>query len=265
MTSKLFFETYPLYRKFKCAIPETIDRIPQPSINGVCSNCGTFETFNPEYGGWPGTIHEAPSAGQRLHADYRCAGCKKHSWSFYIQIDQDCESIMKIGQWPPQSIAVDSGLKKLLGEHVDYFQKGLVCESQSYGIGAFAYYRRIVEEVIDELLEEIANLIHENDREKYVAAIEQTKNTIVASEKIALVKDLLPAILRPGGKNPLSLLHSTLSEGLHDRSDEECLENAESIREVLTFLVTQVFHAKETSKSFTDHMQKLLDRKAKSE
>lgn len=27
-----------------------------------------------------------------------------------------------------------------------------MCENNSFGIGAFAYYRRIVEEIIDELL-----------------------------------------------------------------------------------------------------------------
>lgn len=63
--------------------------------------------------------------------------------------------------------------------------------------------------------------------------------------------------------NPLSLLHSTLSEGLHGRTDQESLGDAESIRQVLAFLVNQVLQAKESARSFTTGMRRLLDRKSK--
>jgi hypothetical protein len=139
--------------------------------------------------------------------------------------------------------------------------QGLACESHGYGIGANAYYRRIVEEIIDELLESITELIDPHEKSKYLEAIEETKKTIVAQEKIALVKDLPPAILRPEGMNPLSILHSSLSEGLHERTDEECLEAAKHIREILIFLVNQIALHRESSRRFTASMRKLLERK----
>jgi hypothetical protein len=83
----------------------------------------------------------------------------------------------------------------------------------------------------------------------------------VAAEKIDLVKELLPASLRPGGMNPLVVLHTNLSKGLHSMSDEECLESAQSIREVLVFLVDQVIRHDQSSKRFTESMQKLLQKK----
>jgi hypothetical protein len=170
---------------------------------------------------------------------------------------------MKIGQFPPWEVKGDANIERLLGPHADYYQKGLICESQGYGIGAFGYYRRIVEEVIDGLLEEVSHLLTGADLTRYQEALEQTKRTIVAQEKIELVKDLLPPILRPEGMNPLAVLHSTLSEGLHAESDESCLEYAATCREVLLFLVTQVAATRATSRSFTEGMRKLLDRKAK--
>jgi hypothetical protein len=88
------------------------------------------------------------------------------------------------------------------------------------------------------------------------------KNTRVTQEKIELVKDLLPDILRPDGLNPLGVLHSKLSEGLHAESDEECLEVAHSIREIMTFLINQVIKSKESSKAFTESMRKILDKKS---
>ena len=61
--------------------------------------------------------------------------------------------------------------------------------------------------------------------------------------------------------NPLSTLHSVLSEGLHSESDERCVELAMTIREVLVFLVNQVAVTKTAGASFTDGMRKLLERR----
>ncbi|MDZ7680350.1 MAG: hypothetical protein U5J63_01245 [Fodinibius sp.] len=94
-----------------------------------------------------------------------------------------------------------------------HYKKGLICESQGYGIGAFSYYRRIVED-IDDLLDEISSLLKGEELDKYQEALQKTKKTNVTQDKIELVKDLLPQILRPDNMNPLSTLHSTLSEGL---------------------------------------------------
>lgn len=138
----------------------------------------------------------------------------------------------------------------------------MVCESQGYGIGAYAYYRRIIESIIDSLLDSIADLIVEGEKQRYLKALEKTKKTTIAQEKIDLVKDLLPEILRPDGMNPLNLLHTTLSEGLHAKTDDECLEIAGSIREILIFFVNRILQTKQTSKKFTTSMRKLLDKKA---
>jgi hypothetical protein len=92
-------------------------------------------------------------------------------------------------------------------------------------------------------------------------ALQKTKDTRVTQDKINLVKDLLPPILRPDGQNPLSVLHGVLSEGLHGMSDEECMDNAISIRNTLVYLVHQVTATKNTSKTFSDSMKSLLQKK----
>ncbi len=98
---------------------------------------------------------------------------------------------------------------------------------------------------------------------KYKAALEEVKKTTVAQEKIELVKDLLPSALRPGDVNPLSAIHSALSEGLHEESDEGCLEYADAIREALVFLVNRLVRTKKENMSFTESMKKLLGKKSK--
>jgi hypothetical protein len=62
--------------------------------------------------------------------------------------------------------------------------------------------------------------------------------------------------------NPLGVLHSALSEGLHAESDDKCLEQAAVVREVLVFLVNQVHASKASAKSFTEGMRKLLEKKS---
>jgi hypothetical protein len=54
--------------------------------------------------------------------------------------------VQKVGQFPPWSIRVDRNAEQILGQHVEIYKRGLTCESQGYGIGAFSYYRRIVEQ-----------------------------------------------------------------------------------------------------------------------
>jgi hypothetical protein len=192
---------------------------------------------------------------------YLCIHCQKFERLFFIKIDDKRQWLMKIGQYPSWDIKGEPNLEKLLGKHADYYKKGLVCESQGYGIGAFGYYRRIVEETIDGLLGEIASLMAGTELANYQKALEKVKITTVTQDKIELVKDLLPPILRPDGMNPLSVLHSILSEGLHAGSDEICLEHAASCREILIFLVNQVEASKNSARTFTESMRKLLSKK----
>jgi hypothetical protein len=170
---------------------------------------------------------------------------------------------MKVGQYPPWSIDVDKRVSHILGDYVDYYRRGLVCESQGYGLGAVAYYRRIVEKIIDTLLDQIAQMIPVEDQDRYKKALAETKKTIVTQEKIELVKDMLPAILRPAGMNPLGILHQVLSEGVHDKEEDECLVIADTIKGSLVFLVNQVLATQEQVRTFTDGMRKLLDKKSK--
>lgn len=228
----------------------------------VCNERRTFAMVN-EY--WAGKDYtNYPSKGESVAAKYLCQSCNTFVRWFYLIFDNELSSVRKIGQFPAWSIKPNEDVSKMLGGHKDYLVKGLICESQSYGIGAFAYYRRIVEEVIDSLLEDIEGLISDAEKGAYAAALENVKATRVAAEKIDLVKDLLPSVLRPDGMNPLSLLHGILSEGLHSQSDEQCLELAVEVREILTFLASQVAVASQSSRRFSDRMRSLLEKRSQS-
>ena len=286
MPNRRFLEEYPLYRRFNMEIPDAVDHgqlegnagymdmiLDKPAIHMLCANCGSEQTFNmdnryqdafPDAYRTKGHIvtpKPTPEGPPTAFLTYRCTACSKYIRYFAVKFDPENGYVIKVGQEPPWKIAMDPALDRTLGTRADYYKNALVCESQGYGIGAFGYYRRITEEIIDELLEGIPDLMSGEEGEQYLEALEAAKKTRVIQEKIDLVKDLLPAILRPHGMNPLSTLHSILSEGLHQESDERCMELAAEVRETLVFLVNQIEVTKASSARFTDSMRRLLDRR----
>jgi len=265
MPNEKFLVEYPLYRKFKVThLPMTADKLPVVQINVECPKCGSNQTFVMTNKYWENLNYvNYPVEGIVFRMVYLCVHCRKFERVFFVKVADDKQWLMKVGQYPPWEIKGDINIERLLGKHASYYRKGLVCESQGYGIGAFGYYRRIVEEIIDGLLDEIAELLTGSELSVYRDALAKTKKTTVTQEKIDLVKDLLPPILRPEGMNPLSALHSALSEGLHAESDEECLEYAETCRNILIFLVNQVAASKAAAREFTASMRKLLEKKSK--
>jgi hypothetical protein len=259
-----FLETYPLYRKFPMELPPYCNRLPQPTIHMHCSTCKSEQTFQMANEYFDRTGHPLSQvSGMTCRVIYKCAACNVAERDFMLFFAVTNDYVMKVGQHPTWSIGLDKTLSKMLGTHVKYYKCGLVCESQGYGIGAVAYYRRIVEEIIDGLLDSIETIISSEDHEGYKAALEATKKTIVTQNKIDLIKDIVPPILKPGGVNPLGVLHHALSEGLHDKDEDECLAIAETIRGCIVFLVNQVLLSQEQAKQFTTGMKKLLDKKSK--
>lgn len=266
MPNREFLETYPLYRKFKCDFSSIwLNQLPRPAIHMNCGVCKSEQTFNMANKYTenldPKEIHSVEGAVVR--SLYICMSCKNFHRFFFLKISQDAKYIIKVGQEPPWEISMDRNLEKMLGPHSDFYKKGLTCESQGYGIGAFSYYRRIVEEIIDSLLIDIAGLIPIEQHEQYMQALEEVKKTIVAQDKIYFVKDLLPSTLRPDGINPLSILHEILSEGLHANDDQTCLELAMDLRKPLVYLVNELISRKSEAKTFTDGMKKFLEKRAK--
>jgi len=264
MPNKQFLEESNLYEKFHGRITNRFEPYKFPTVNLFCETCNSEQTFAiREYINTSGYVNVANpvSKGEVFTLHYLCAGCKKFVRVFSLKVSDNLDYIMKVGQYPGIDISIDKDIKKSLGKHIDLFRKGLICETQGYGIGAYSYYRRIVELIIDELLEDISELIEGDKKDKYLAALQETKKTQKTSEKIALVKDLLPPVLIANGLNPLGALYQILSEGIHNKSDDDCISIAHNIRAILKFLVKQIIISQKERKEFTDSMKKILEKK----
>jgi hypothetical protein len=82
--------------------------------------------------------------------------------------------------------------------------------------------------------------------EKSVAAancfeLQKTKDDNSFSRSLNAVKDAIPSSLKiMGNHNPLSILHDCLSDGVHNLSDEECLEMDQKARAALVALIERI-------------------------
>lgn len=100
-------------------------------------------------------------------------------------------------------------------------------------------------------------MIDEKNREEYKDALEKIQESHNGEDKIRAVYDLLPPRLTPGGNNPLKKLYKILSKGIHFDSDEECLKNAETIRVILKFLISEVKNHQIGASQYTLALKKL--------
>ncbi|MBN8458901.1 MAG: hypothetical protein J0M04_13790 [Verrucomicrobia bacterium] len=154
---------------------------------------------------------------------------------------------------------------KLIGPDRDAFLKGRQCENQGLGIGAFVYYRRVVENQKSRILQQIAKVAEKIGAppEKVELFSKAAKETQF-SRAMDIAKPALPESLLISGHNPLGLLHSALSEGVHALSDHECLEIAGSVRTILNELSDRIAQALKDEAELQAALGTLLNRSSKS-
>jgi hypothetical protein len=202
--------------------------------------------------------------GGSYQLSFTCTHCAEHTIAFLIhvkRIDTDTVegfSLTKAGQWPSARPTVDRALERALGEvAAPLYEKGLASENHNFGIGAFAYHRRVAENAIDKLLASLQMFAEGIGAVDLVNALGAVKEHTQASTRIGAVKDLLPPALCPDGLTPLGTIYQALSDGLHGRDDEHCLELAADLRTALDFLITTMASQKATTDRYIAATQKL--------
>lgn len=145
----------------------------------------------------------------------------------------------------------------------ELFLKGRQCENLGYGIAAFAYYRRVVENHRNDLFDEIIKVCQTvGASAELIEELKAAKKEISFSKSMEKIKTGLPQGLLIDGHNPLNALHGALSVGLHGESDEDCLSNAQAVRLVLSDLIERIALLKQENKQLSVAVQRLLAKRA---
>ena len=202
-----------------------------------------------------------------FYITYRCSNCQRvvKTFSLAAKLDADLKpqgKCYKFGEMPPYGPPVSPKLIKLIGPDRDAFLKGRMCENQGLGVGAFIYYRRVVENQKDRIFGEILKVSEKigatgHKLEKLRSAVKETQ----FSKALDMAKDAMPESLLINGHSPIALLHSALSEGVHALNDEQCLELAGSVRVVLGELSDRLSQALKDEAELTKALSTLLNKK----
>ena len=169
---------------------------------------------------------------------YTCRNCSESIKRFAIRIFYDGETnnwiVSKYGEIPSFGPPTPSRAITLIGGERNLFLLGRRCENQGMGIGAFVYYRRVIESQKNRIFDELIRVISKiSPDDGVLKEIEAAKAETQFTRAVDKIKHALPQALFINGYNPLTLLHSALSKGVHEHNDDECLELASSVRTVL--------------------------------
>lgn len=203
-------------------------------------------------------------------ATYICRNCQKTKKMYALAVrarerrESSVVTVYKFGEFPSFGPPTPARVISLIGPDRDVYLRGRRAENQGLGVGAFAYYRRVVENQKGRIIREMGRVAAKLGASSDVLKeFETAASETQFSKAIDQIKYAIPQSLLINGNNPLSLLHSALSDGLHEQDDAVCLELAHSIRIVLTELAERMSQALSDHAELNNAVTRLLNRKKK--
>jgi len=242
---KDFLESTPAYveRRFENLIADITPRGPGTAWGIFCPRTQLYceiddgvRWCNPEVGSL--TMDEEKTR----FFQYTCRDCGRWSKTFALILIPDLKAApkvltaMKVGEYPPFGSHLAKRLRDLLSkDDLELYRKGLRTEREGHGIGAAAYFRRVVENQWKALVKKLRDAAEKlGTPAAKLKVFDEALKQPQFSTAVDMLKDALPAkLLILDGRNPLTLLYKPLSVQIHDLSDEQCLQQAADIRVVL--------------------------------
>ena len=235
--------------------------LPELDLHCASAKCAGVRFFK------SGTeVNLTPGKRALSFVHYVCRNCAANIRTFALEVglsdDGTSGEMYKFGEVPSFGPPTPARLISLIGPDREMFLRGRRSENQGLGIAAFAYYRRVIENQKNRIIDEIVKV-----SEKLGASAEQLADLKAAraenqfSKAVDAIKHGVPQVLLINGHNPLLLLHSALSEGLHSQDDDQCLSIATSIRVVMAELADRLSQAMKDEAVLNDAVSRLLQKK----
>lgn len=271
-----FLLTVPMYERFTYEGAQVWDIIDALYFTGTydsfCTECGresTFQAITPArpkqfvrniaqealYRREGMTVTQPPIDPGIYRVIGQCTREKSHSQVFLFLADQrfliaepkstqmmTVSSIQKIGQHPSYADLNLPKLKKyapvldkaFLGE----LNRAVGLASHDVGVGAYVYLRRVFEALIEE-----AHRLAVSDE----GWDEELYGRSRTSERISLLKRHLPTFLVEHPE-----MYSLLSKGIHELSEQECLEHFDTLRIGIELILDEKLERKQREKKIQD-------------
>lgn len=285
---RAFLESAPLYKKDRFSLPEGFHKMIPPSLKLYCASDKGIQTFRDagtkgdprvqddekkhreaererliraQGGGVGGPKLIIPAPEGIYVLTYLCSACQLTRFLCWVEVSRNKSWIRKLGQYPPWDISVPRDLAKTLGKDDTVLLKhALASLGVSYGIGACIYFRRVLENQLNKLLEiYLETRMAEKAPQDELEFIRQILNTVVAEEKIRLINKTTAGAIPTFASNPITLSYVKLSDGLHNKSDGECVDIAQAAYGVLVRLLVDLKREQENQQEYKNNIQKLSE------
>jgi len=258
---KNFFENYPLYKEINISV--LISSINPTSIKlreieYECPNCECKKPLHNDDSASTAVILNLGKKTALNYTEFTCVSCQRFSKLFILNLEKVENSILKItkiGEYPQKQLKRNKELAKFFKSDKEEYNKAVICISHGYGVAAFAYMRRIIENNIHQLLDMIAEDDMADNSIK--VALAELRNESPMSQKIAIANKALPSYLMINGHNPLGAMYKVLSEGVHSLSDDECLRRTEAVQNCLEYIISGLATHKKSKEAFKDNLDLL--------
>ena len=241
---KEFLENVPLYVWREFEKPANLISLWISEIDAFCEKCEQSRPFQDlrlrGSGGLDTTIQYLKTGTS--HLEFTCVSCKKSKRKYHVEqiIDGETIRLQKYGELPKKQLERNPVLQRFLKDDLENYEKAVVCLSNGYGVAAFAYFRRVVENNINKLLDLVLEDAQSSSANTELTELAKLRKNSTISDKIKIANHALPEHLNPSGQNPLGRLYKILSEGVHEFSEEECLNKAKATSECLAYLVSEL-------------------------
>jgi hypothetical protein len=184
----------------------------------------------------------------RVFLLYVCANCRLRMKVFALMARwnaaAECGEAVKLGEWPPFGPMLSQSLSSLVGRDRKTFALGRRAEIHGLGFGALVYYRRVIEQQQQRMIDEIARV-----RQKFFPdddaadAMQAARSESRFGRAALMLADVFPPVLVINGHNPMLLLQRALRLESRVRTEQEALNLAATIRIVLSELADRIAQA----------------------
>lgn len=169
---------------------------------------------------------------------FECQRHREHTYEFFYKFLIKEQKAIKIGQEPSVAdVAIEQikNYKDVLSRNDQHFYtKAIGLYANGVGIGSFVYLRRIMENLVQETFERVKLDLEEKHEEFSQKRMD---------EKIKSLEGYLPEILVENRK-----VYAIVSKGIHELTEEECLEKFPPIRLGIELILDEKKYLKEKEK-----------------
>ena len=243
MTTQEFIFNLPLYTKVEISGSQILqDLCKVVRIDGYNPIRGVDSTFS---------LYRAIDASYILGEEVRCLrfDCLRYNDHMYVLIhfDEEKDYIEKVGQTP--SIAdihiaqIKQYSKVLSKQYMKDFTRAIGLAANGVGTGSFVYLRRIFEHLVDEYSKE-AIAKGEINSQEYTASKMDNKLKMIASYLPDVLKDNKP-------------LYGVLSKGIHELSEEECLNYFTIVQQIIELILDEFEYTRQKEEKKKETRNKL--------